>query len=250
MGSESVEEYLEAIHSFNEKGEPAKTSAIAEKLGVAPPSVTQMIKTLSEDGLIEYTPYKGAILTGKGMAYAQKVVRKHRLLERFLYDFLKLSKNKVHAEACKLEHSLSDEAAAALCEALRKPEKCPDDEKSIPPCIFNVDGCDQCALEREEGSPSLVTQLSNLRPGEEGVIAFIRGGKASCQRLLDMGLTRGTSIRVENAAPFQGPIEVSLRGSKLVIGRGLAAHVFVEVKDNQSLYKRVHPHGPHHGLEH
>lgn len=248
MSSESVEEYLEAIHSFNEKGEPAKTSEIAEKLGITPPSVTQMIKTLSEEGLIEYTPYKGAILTGKGMALAQKVVRKHRLIERFLHDFLRLPKSKVHGEACKLEHSLSDEAAAALCEALSKPETCPDDEKAIPPCTFNIDDCSQCATERG-GGLKLVTQLSNLRPGEEGVIVFIRGGKASYQRLLDMGLTYGVNIKVEKAAPFKGPIEVSLRGAKLALGRGLATQVFVEVEDARSAYKRIHPHGPHHSLK-
>jgi DtxR family Mn-dependent transcriptional regulator len=249
MSSDSVEEYLEAIHSFNERGEPAKTSELAEKLRVAPPSVTQMIKRLSEDGLIEYKPYKGATLTGKGMAIAQKVVRKHRLLERFLHDFLGLKKENIHEEACKLEHSLSDEAAAALCKALSKPETCPDDENIIPPCTFNVTDCEQCILEREEGGLRLVTQLSNLRPGEEGVVAFIRGGKAACQRLLDMGLTCGTRILVVNAAPFHGPIEVSVRGTTLALGRGLAEHVFVEIEENHPAHRRIHPHGPHHGRE-
>lgn len=70
-----------------------------------------MIKRLADDGLVEYQPYRGAMLTVKGVALAQKVVRKHRLLERFLHDFLGLKKNKVHNEACRLEHSLSDEAA-------------------------------------------------------------------------------------------------------------------------------------------
>jgi DtxR family Mn-dependent transcriptional regulator len=249
MISESVEEYLEAIHIFNEKGKPAKTTDLAKRLRVAPPSVTQMVKRLSEDGFIEYEPYKGAILTGKGMAFAQKVVRKHRLLERFLYDFLGLKKEKIHEEACKLEHSLSDEAAAALCKALSEPETCPDDENIVPPCTFNVADCEQCALEREKGGLRLVTQLSNLRPGEEAVIAFVRGGKAACQRLLDMGLTCGTRVRVVNAAPFSGPIEVSVRGTNLAVGRGLAGQVFVEIEENHPMRRRIHPHGPHHGQE-
>ena len=96
MSSESVEEYLEAIYSINERGEKAKNQELAEKLKVSPPSVTQMIKRMADEKLVEYEPYKGAALTGKGNALAQKVVRKHRLLERFLYDYLKLPFEKVH----------------------------------------------------------------------------------------------------------------------------------------------------------
>ena len=66
------------------------------------------------------------------MAHAQKIVRKHRLLERFLYDFLGLSRDKIHDEACRMEHSLSDEAAAALCKALESPKISPEDGKNIP----------------------------------------------------------------------------------------------------------------------
>ena len=246
MSSESVEEYLEAIYSFNERGELAKTTELAKRLRVAPPSVTQMLKRLSDEGLVEYEPYRGATLTGRGMAYAQRVVRKHRLLERFLHNFLGLKREKVHEEACRMEHSLSDEAAAALCKALDKPETCPDDGNPIPPCPLEVEDCDECAAAREEGGLRLLTELSNLKPGEEGVVAFIRGGTTACQRLLDMGLTKGTRVRVVNAAPFRGPIEVEVRGATLALGRGLAGHVFVEVEDGQLVAERPHPHGPHH----
>jgi len=251
LSSESVEEYLEAIYAFNERGEPAKNTEVARRLKVSPPSVTQMMKRLAEEGLVEYEPYSGATLTGRGMALAQKVVRKHRLLERFLHDVLGLRRNRVHEEACGLEHSLSDEAAAALCKALEKPETCPDDENPIPPCILDVADCEQCAEAREKEGDRfrLVTQLSNLKPGEEGVVAFIRGGTLAFQRLLDMGLTQGARVRVLNAAPFRGPIEVAVRGSTLALGRGLARHVFVEIEDDHPAHRRIQPHGPHHGRE-
>jgi len=244
LSSHSVEEYLEAIYSFNEKGELAKNTELAKKLRVAPPSVTQMIKKLADEGLVEHQPYKGATLTGKGMALAQKVVRKHRLLERFLQDFLGFSGDKVHDEACRMEHSLSDEAALALCKALDNPEACPDDGKPIPPCPLNVEDCDECAAAREKGPMMLLTELSNLKPGERGVVAFIRGGTRACQRLLDMGLTNGTELVVVNAAPFNGPIEISVRGTTLALGRGLAEKVFVEIENGQ--LEHIHPHGPHH----
>ncbi len=250
MSSESVEEYLEAIYAFNENGELAKNTELAKKLRVSPPSVTQMIKKMADNGLVKYKPYKGVMLTGKGMAHAQKVVRKHRLLERFLHDFLGLRRNKVHDEACRLEHGLSDEAAAALCKALESPETSLDDGPPIPPCPLDVEDCEQCAAVREEdGSFKLLTELSNLKPGEEGVVAFIRGGTTACQRLLDMGLTRGTKIHVVNAAPFHGPIEIEVRETLLALGRGLARRVFIELENDSSQQKRVHPHGPHHRRE-
>lgn len=251
MSSDSLEEYVEAIYSFNEKGEPAKTVELARRLKVAPPSVTEMMRRLFEEGLIEYEPYKGAILTGKGMALAQRVVRKHRLLERFLYDLLALRKEKVHEEACRLEHDLSDEAADALCKALNVPETCPDDLKPIPPCFLEVADCEQCAEAREKEGERfrLVTELSNLKQGEHGIVAFVRAGTTACQRLLDMGLTYGTRILVVNAAPFKGPLQVAVRGTTLALGRGLAGHVFIEIEDDHPAHRRIHPHGPHHSHE-
>ena len=68
MSSDSVQEYLEAIYFFNEQGKLAKNTELSKKLKVAPPSVTQMIQKLAEDGLVDYKPYKGTSLTGKGMA--------------------------------------------------------------------------------------------------------------------------------------------------------------------------------------
>ncbi|MBN2334337.1 DtxR family transcriptional regulator [Candidatus Bathyarchaeota archaeon] len=248
MSSESVEEYLEAIYGFNEQGELAKNQALSEKLKVSPPSVTQMIKRLADEGLVEYEPYKGVLLTGKGMALAQKVVRKHRLIERFLYDFLKLPLDKIHNEACRMEHGISDETAAALCKAMNSPETCPDDDP-IPQCPLNVGNCSECEDAREAAGPDLplMTQLSHLKPGEEGKVSFIRGGRHAAQRLMDMGLTPGTYVRVVKAAPFKGPIEVEVRGTSLALGRRLADYVFINVADEGKPWMRAHPHGPHHG---
>lgn len=248
MSSKSVEEYLRAIYEFNEKGNLAKNTDLAKRLDVAPSSVTQMIQKLAGEGLVVYQPYRGTMLTGKGDAIARKVVRKHRLLKRFLHNFLGLGRNKAHDEADRLEHGLSNEAAAALCKALDQPVISPEEEDQIPPCILEVEDCDQCEEVRKETDGSNpITELSNLKLGETGVVAFIRGGTTACQRLLDMGLTRGTTVTVVNAAPFRGPMEVAVRGSNLALGRGLASHVFVEVEDTRPLGERFHPHGPYHG---
>ena len=244
--SHSIEEYLEAIYYFNEKRELAKNTDLAKRLNVSPPSVTQMIKRLADDGLVEYQPYKGAALTGTGMALAQKVVRKHRLLERLFHDILGMGKEKVHNEACRMEHGLSDEAAIALCRALDNPKTCPDDLKALPACTLDVADCEECLAAKPEDSSCLLTELSNLKPGERGKVAFIRAGSNAYQRLLDMGLTKGTIVEVVNAAPFQGPLELSLRGATLALGRGLASRVFVEVLNGDLEMPPSHPHGPYH----
>jgi DtxR family Mn-dependent transcriptional regulator len=248
LSSASVEEYLEAIYSFNEKGIWAKNQALSKKLKVSPPSVTEMVKRLSSEGLVLYKPYKGVLLTGIGLALAEKVVRKHRLLECFLHDLLKLPKERIHEEACKLEHSISDDAAAALCEFMNNPLTCPDDENVIPPCPLDVEDCEKCNEARDKGGKEfpLLTQLSNLKPGEDAKVAFVRGGRSSCQRIMDMGLTPGTRVKILNAAPFRGPIEVSVRDTSLVLGRGLADHVFVYIDERVKPSRPMHPHGPHH----
>jgi len=92
----------------------------------------------------------------------------------------------------------------------------------------------------------LITQLSNLKPGEKGRVAFMRGGKQACQRLIDMGLTPDTYVKMVNAAPFKGPVEVEVRGTSLALGRQLAAQVFVQVEEDGRPWERSHPHGPHH----
>lgn len=245
MSSESVEEYLEAIYKLNERGRMAKNVDLAKSLKITPPSVTQMIQKLSEEGLVVYEPYKGVMLTGKGMALAQKVVRKHRLLERFLHDYLNLDRDVVHDEACRMEHTLSDLAAAALCKAMDKPKTCPDDDNPIPPCPLEIDDCDECAAinyDKEERF-KLLTQLSNLQPEERATVAFVRDGKRACQRIMDMGLCPGTEVEVLQSAPFMGPIQVKVRGITLALGRKLAAKVIVEVDEPERI---THPHGPHH----
>ena len=104
----------------------AKTSEIAEELGVSPPSVTEMIQKLSEGGYLEYVPYYGFKLTEQGKREASRMKRRHRLLERFLVEFLKMDKDDAHKEACKLEHVISDDVERRFCSMMGHPKKCPD----------------------------------------------------------------------------------------------------------------------------
>ena len=119
-----VEEYLETMLSLAEEGVPVIQARIAERLGRSAPSVSEMLDRLREDG---YVTREGRLLslTESGQALAEKVVRKHRLAERLLVDVIGLEWHKVHREAGRWEHVISDDVEARLVELLGDPATCP-----------------------------------------------------------------------------------------------------------------------------
>ena len=234
MSSRTIEDYLKALYILSRNGKPISTTEIAEHFKIAPASVTEMLKKLSEKGYVQYSPYHGAHLTNKGFQVAERITRKHRLLERFLHDILRIKKDKVHLEACEMEHDLSDEAEESLCRFLNHPDKCPDDEKIIPACSLPFSSCEECVAVHKKGLEEVgrrnrnLVSIFSLKEGDQGRVSFIRGEHKVLQRLLDMGLTPGTSVRVVRVAPLRGPIEVGVRGSKVALGEDIASNVFVD----------------------
>jgi DtxR family Mn-dependent transcriptional regulator len=235
MARRSVEDYLKAVYDLSRNGNAVSTTEISRTLKVAPASVTEMLKKLSEKSYVEYSPYHGTTLTNKGRQIAEKTARKHRLLERFLHDVLKIDKVKVHSQACEMEHSLSDEAEESLCRFLKHPDKCPDDGKIIPACNLPFTSCEECIALHKKGLEEVgkreenLVSVCNLKAGASAKVSFIRGEHRVLQRLLDMGLIPGTAIRIERVAPLKGPVEVCVRGSKVALGQDIAANVFVDV---------------------
>ena len=229
MTSEHLEEYLEAIYDIGEKNGTAKTTSIARCLNVAPASVTEALQKLSEKGYVNYEPYHGATLTDPGRERAEKVKRRHRLLEVFLSDVLKINGENVHGEACKMEHTLSDETECALCKMLQPPSRCPHGSP-IQPCNKEVDDCTGClsgTQERSEMRKEPIIPVSSLEPGHGGTIAFIRGDRKVVQRLSDLGLTIRTAISLVRKTPMDGPVEIAVRRTTLAIDRTIADNIFV-----------------------
>lgn len=230
MSQEHIEEYLEAIYDIAGKEGTAKTTEIAERLKNAPASVTEVFQRLQKKGFVRYESHKGVSLTTKGYKTALKMKRKHRLLEVFLDKMLHLPKENIHEQACKMEHTLTDETETALCKTLKGPTQCPHGSP-IPPCNFDVKNCQECITEQTkslEKRQKEILALTLLKHGETAQIAFVRGGGGVMQRLCDLGLTNGTEISLIRAAPLHGPVEICVRGCKLVIGRGIAEKIFVQ----------------------
>jgi DtxR family Mn-dependent transcriptional regulator len=235
MPSKTLEDYLKALSILASNGKTVNTTEISRHFKIAPASVTEMLQKLAEKGYINYSPYHGSTLTPKGLQIAEKVTRKHRLLEKFLYDVLRIGKDHIHKQACEMEHALSDEAEESLCRLMNHPDKCPDDNKTIPACDLLFSSCEECIVTHNKGLEEVgkreqhLVSISDLKEGKQGKISFVRGEHKTLQRLLDMGLTPGTCVKVLRVAPLSGPTEIGVRGSKIALGQDIASNVFIEV---------------------
>lgn len=123
--TESVEMYLKEIYLLSRDGESAKTGAIADALGVSPPSVTDRLAHLEDRDLVEHEKRKGTTLTDEGEDAARRILRKHCRIERFLVNHLDVNEG-FHDEACRLEHAMSDDIADRLDAFVDLPDSCPD----------------------------------------------------------------------------------------------------------------------------
>jgi DtxR family transcriptional regulator, Mn-dependent transcriptional regulator len=119
-----VEEHLETMLALDEEGVPVIQARIAERLGRSAPSVSEMLERLILDGYVTREGRRLS-LTESGRTLAEKVVRKHRLAERLLVDVIGLEWHKVHREAGRWEHVISDDVEARLVELLGDPATCP-----------------------------------------------------------------------------------------------------------------------------
>jgi DtxR family Mn-dependent transcriptional regulator len=127
MATQSLEDYLEAIYnSLNRRGH-AKTNEIAADLGVKAPSVTEMFDKLRAQGFINYKKYEGVTLTDKGRKVARDVSEVHENIKKFL-ELLQVSPEQADRDACKVEHSLSDESITQLNKFIDFVECCPEDQ--------------------------------------------------------------------------------------------------------------------------
>jgi len=213
--SKESEEYLEAIYKLEQRDGSAKTMQLVNQLKVMPGSVTNTIENLEKRRLVTHEPYKGVKLTEKGRKLALKIIRRHRLAERLLTDILHLDWSKVHDEACKLEHNLSETIVKPLEKTLGNPQTCPHGNP-IPSDLGEVN----------ETKSELLT---NLSPGECGIIVKITEERHDLlQYLATLGLVPGTSVKIEEKAPFNGPIIVKAMGASYALGRNVASVIWVK----------------------
>jgi DtxR family Mn-dependent transcriptional regulator len=214
--TEAIEDYAKAIHALagREPG-PVSTSALSERLGVSPGTVTAMCKRMAELGLVGYEPYRGVELTDAGERLALEVIRHHRLLESFLAEELGMPWDQVHDEAEVLEHYISEELEERIAAALGDPERDPHGDP-IPDRDLTI-------TDPVPGVP-----LLELDAGHGGTFARVSDGRPEMLRFLDgAGIRPGAAIRVLRREPFGGAVVVATGGGECPIGPDLASRMLV-----------------------
>jgi DtxR family Mn-dependent transcriptional regulator len=212
--SSRIEEYLESIYKLQEEQHPVSTSRLAEHLKLSAPSVSEMVKKLTGRGLV-FQSEKGVCLTDDGKSLAKKVIRRHRLSERLLTDILGFKWDEVHDEACRLEHAISPEMEDRIAESLGNPKTCPHGHP-----IPDKDG----KLVKEKVKP-----LSELKAHEKGIIVNVfEEDSKMLKYLASLGLIPDVCVKVEEVAPFGGPLIVCVAGSRYALGREVASKIKVK----------------------
>ena len=214
MNTHAVEDYLKAIYKIEMSQGKVTNSALAELLSVTPASATNMTKRLAEMNLVAYEPYQGVTLTEAGQKIALEVIRHHRLVELYLAEALNVPWDKVHEEAEKWEHVLSEELEERIDEVLGNP--------TVDPHGAPIPDREGKVVERD------CEQLSALHPGQSAVIAEVSDHNPEMLRYLGkMKLYPDATIRVVEVAPFNGPVTIHIDGAEHALGREVASHILV-----------------------
>jgi DtxR family Mn-dependent transcriptional regulator len=213
--SNHAEEYLEAIYRLESKIGSARTMDLARELGVVPGSITNTIENLERKGLVIHEPYKGTKLTENGQKIASSIIRRHRLAERLLTDFLHLDWSEVHDPACKLEHALSPEILKPLEKALGHPKRCPHGNP-IPTMCGGI-------LEEK------TVALTELEAKTRGIIVKITEEKAEVlKQLTELQLTPGQRVIIEDNEVLDSTLTVRVGNESHTIDHDIAAIIYVK----------------------
>jgi DtxR family Mn-dependent transcriptional regulator len=208
---EFEDEYLETLFDFHEKfpGERVRNGALAQYLNVSPASATEMVQRLATNGYVEYVPYKGTLLTEKGLERGQMMKRRHRLAEVFL-DRLPFDGD-VHETACIMEHAFNDDLEVCISILLGNPQIDPSGQVIPPPRAIIAEQISQKAD---------IKPLSELEEGESGEIIFIMAKGSELEHLNNLGIASGSVISNSNGLQYNDfSIVLSDELSKCIIVR-------------------------------
>lgn len=215
MGTVSTEDYIKHIEKLQTAGGSVSTSSLAESLGVADASVTEMLKRLAERGLVHYRPYQGVSLTEKGRLLAMRTLRRHRLWEMYLVRHLGFSWDVIHDEAERLEHVTSEALEEALDRALGYPTVDPHGDP-IPTSSGEL---------RHRTAVPLAAAPSGATVR---VLRVTDGDPALLQLVTRLGLALNARLTVKERIPFDGSIRVTVRGRPQFVSEKVASCIFVE----------------------
>lgn len=215
MPSASVQNYLKAIYLLQENRETVTTTALAQWLDVSAASATNMIKKLARLNLVRHSPYHGVELTAAGEKMALEVLRHHRLIELFLAEALGVPWEKVHAEAEKIEHVISEDLEDRIANFLGDPERDPHGDP-IPTKAGHVDRpVYQSLVDVGAGQSAVISRVSDQHPDH-------------LKHFFKLGLVPDAMVDVLHREPFEGPLRVRVGiGQEYTLDETLARSIWV-----------------------
>ena len=215
MISPTVEDYLKAIYKLQNGKEKVTTSAIAERLQLSNATVTSMIKKLAKQKFVKHISYHGVVLTDAGEKVAVRVIRRHRLVELFLKEILKLEWDKVHDEAERLEHYISDEILDSIDRVLGYPKADPHGDP-IPTKGGDIENIEDrfTLADAEVGKTLTIHSVSD-------------GDPKKLQFMFKLGLLPGVSISIRSKTPFEGDLDIKVGKSRYNLPLEVAKKIYV-----------------------
>ena len=220
----SVDEYLETIYFLAfpigeyrpATGSSAIASRVAEMLGVSRASAGEMLKRLEADGLVERGEQKEAILTKAGIGRAQRVVRKHRLIERFLTDFMGYTAAESHVHADELGDTFTEDMVERIDRKLGHPDRCPHGWP-VDPGVEQAENKDLMPLvDVDKGRAAEIVRLAE----HDGDLLHW---------FYEEGLVPGTRVEVREAHPAAGELKVAVNGGERAIAEKAAQGLYVRL---------------------
>jgi len=214
MISASVEDYLKAVYYLQEETGEVSTSKLSELLNIQPASVTGMVKRMAGMNLLLYKPYRKIKLTAKGRREALKILRRHRLIELFLVNIMGLPWNRVHDEAEKWEHVVSDYVVERMEQLLGHPSH---DPHGAP--IPNKSG----TIKRNKS-----ISLAECPVSAEGIVAEVDDKDADLLHYLEqIGIRPGIKLKIASVESAGGVITIIIGGKKRIISKKAANKVYI-----------------------
>jgi DtxR family Mn-dependent transcriptional regulator len=217
----AVEDYLKIIYELTSVSGRASTTQIAEAMDVKPASVTGMIQKLAtfDPPLVEYQKHRGVVLTPAGDRAALEILRHHRLLEHFLHKTLGFSWDRVHEEADRLEHVISEEFEERLAQVLGDPTHDPHGDP-IPTRDLKMPSC-------------AILCLADLQVGQRAVVKRVRDTDPELLRYLGkIGVIPEARFEVIGYSTFDRNLKIQLidKDEPLVLGQKITCEIFVEIE--------------------
>ncbi len=216
-----LEDYLKAIFQISRHRGRATTRDLAHHFGVKPATVTQTLRRLAQLRLVEYTPYRGAVLTETGRRIALEVIRHHRLVERYLHEVLGLPWHRVHQEAERWEHVISEEVEQRMAEVLGHPDRDPHGAP-IPGPDLSLPETPMIPLSQlDPGVPARVVQVADEDPS---LLVYLAARR----------LRPNTPVEVVRRDPVSQDLWVRVPGAVHRVAHQAACQVWVQRVGNSS----------------